>query len=100
MIRLPAGRLHRDLFPVEGQIAAEEHIYRQAENVHLEKLEAFLALYKEGMSPAAWASWRLRDWARVLPEKTRRGMGVLIWRLSQSSGAGFLRGGKAAGPKP
>lgn len=40
------------------------HIYQQAEDAHLEKLEAFLALYKEGLSPVActalselWRAW-------------------------------------------
>ncbi|MDM8350520.1 elongation factor P maturation arginine rhamnosyltransferase EarP [Pseudomonas sp. sp1636] len=40
------------------------HIYEQQENVHLEKLEAFLALYTQGLSPAAgatltalWQAW-------------------------------------------
>jgi uncharacterized repeat protein (TIGR03837 family) len=40
------------------------HIYRQEEAAHLEKLEAFLTLYKEGLSPAAgealsgfWRAW-------------------------------------------
>ena len=48
------------------------HIYRQAENAHLEKLEAFLALYKEGLSPAASAAltgfWRAWNAGEALGE--------------------------------
>lgn len=40
------------------------HIYRQDEDTHLDKLEAFLALYTQALSPAAkaavlalWRAW-------------------------------------------
>ena len=40
------------------------HIYKQEDDAHLEKLEAFLTLYREGLSPAAktalhdfWMAW-------------------------------------------
>ena len=40
------------------------HIYQQEEDIHLDKLEAFLALYTQGLSPAAgqaladlWRAW-------------------------------------------
>ncbi len=40
------------------------HIYKQADDAHLEKLQAFLALYQQGLSPAAqaalsdfWMAW-------------------------------------------
>ena len=44
------------------------HIYRQEEDIHLDKLDAFLALYTEGLSPSAkeainglWRAWNAGD---------------------------------------
>jgi uncharacterized repeat protein (TIGR03837 family) len=55
------------------------HIYQQHEDVHLDKLEAFLALYTQGLSPAAraaltalWQAWN-----------TGEGMGASWQALSQ-----------------
>ncbi|SDU99023.1 elongation factor P maturation arginine rhamnosyltransferase EarP [Pseudomonas mucidolens] len=54
------------------------HIYRQDEDIHLDKLDAFLALYTEGLSPAAkaalialWQAWNAdgdmaESWTRLL----------------------------------
>ncbi|KAA0943247.1 elongation factor P maturation arginine rhamnosyltransferase EarP [Pseudomonas sp. ANT_H14] len=61
------------------------HIYRQDEDIHLDKLDAFLALYTEGLSPAAkvalvdlWQAWNAggdmaKSWKMLLehwPEVT------------------------------
>ncbi|MFO2464068.1 elongation factor P maturation arginine rhamnosyltransferase EarP [Pseudomonas sp. 15FMM2] len=62
------------------------HIYRQDEDIHLDKLDAFLGLYTEGLSPAAkaalialWQAWNAdgdmaKSWTMLLehwPEMTR-----------------------------
>lgn len=61
------------------------HIYRQDEDIHLDKLDAFLTLYTQGLSPAAkaalialWQAWNAdgdmaASWTRLLehwPEVT------------------------------
>ena len=55
------------------------HIYQQDEDIHLDKLDAFLALYTKGLSPAAaeamnglWQAWNA---------------GQPIWRTLASSAA-------------
>jgi uncharacterized repeat protein (TIGR03837 family) len=73
------------------------HIYPQQENAHLEKLEAFLALYINGLSPAAstaltslWRAWNLgegvaENWLalqQVWPELTAH---AEAWCLEQAS---------------
>jgi len=75
------------------------HIYQQTENVHLEKLEAFLALYKEGLSPAAsealadfWRAWNNGEamadsWQRLLgswPEQAEHAEDWCLARASQT----------------
>lgn len=74
------------------------HIYRQEEATHLEKLEAFLALYKEGLSPAAgealsgfWRAWNggeelADDWQALLkswPELAEHAENWCLQRASQ-----------------
>lgn len=73
------------------------HIYQQQENVHLDKLEAFLALYINGLSPAAsaaltamWQAWNHGEgvgesWLalqQVWPELTTH---AEAWCLDQAS---------------
>jgi uncharacterized repeat protein (TIGR03837 family) len=74
------------------------HIYRQEDAAHLEKLEAFLALYKEGLSPAAgdalsgfWRAWNggeelADDWQALLkswPELAEHAENWCLQRASQ-----------------
>ena len=81
------------------------HIYQQTENVHLEKLEAFLALYKEGLSPAAsealagfWRAWNNGEamadsWQRLLgswPEQAAHAEDWCLARASQTDLAAAL----------
>ena len=75
------------------------HIYRQAENVHLEKLEAFLTLYKEGLSPAAsaaltgfWRAWNRGEalgehWHALLETWPEQADHAERWSLRQASQA-------------
>jgi uncharacterized repeat protein (TIGR03837 family) len=75
------------------------HIYRQAENAHLEKLEAFLALYKEGLSPAAsaaltafWCAWNTgaalgESWQALLETWPEQAEHAERWCLRQASQA-------------
>ncbi len=73
------------------------HIYRQDEDIHLDKLEAFLALYTRALSPAAraavqvlWRSWNTEAqmaeaWGELLlhwPEVTAH---AEQWCLEQGS---------------
>lgn len=81
------------------------HIYQQAENVHLEKLEAFLALYTAGMSPAAsealasfWRAWNCGEevadsWQALLrtwPEQAAHARNWPLERASQTDLAAAL----------
>jgi uncharacterized repeat protein (TIGR03837 family) len=73
------------------------HIYQQAEDVHLEKLEAFLALYKEGLSPAAgealsgcWRAWNTGEgmadsWQALLKSWPEQAAHAENWCLAQAS---------------
>ncbi|NWC95312.1 MULTISPECIES: elongation factor P maturation arginine rhamnosyltransferase EarP [unclassified Pseudomonas] len=73
------------------------HIYRQDEDIHLDKLDAFLELYTEGLSPAAktalvtlWQAWNAdgdmaQSWKMLLehwPEVTAH---AEKWALEQGS---------------
>ena len=75
------------------------HIYRQDEDIHLDKLDAFLELYTEGLSPAAktaltslWQAWNAdgnmaNSWKMLLehwPELTAH---AEKWCLEQGSQA-------------
>ena len=75
------------------------HIYEQADNAHLEKLEAFLALYKEGLSASAqaalvdlWRAWNTAEavgdgWQQLLqswPEQCRHAEDWCLQRASQA----------------
>jgi uncharacterized repeat protein (TIGR03837 family) len=81
------------------------HIYRQEEAAHLEKLEAFLTLYKEGLSPAAgealsgfWRAWNggeelADDWQALLncwPELAEHAESWCLRRASQPDLAAAL----------
>lgn len=75
------------------------HIYAQADNAHLEKLDAFLALYKEGLSAAAqvalvglWHAWNSNgaigeSWQQMLescPEQAEHAKDWCLQRASQA----------------
>jgi uncharacterized repeat protein (TIGR03837 family) len=81
------------------------HIYWQEDAAHLEKLEAFLALYKEGLSPAAgealsgfWRAWNggeelADDWQALLkswPELVEHAEHWCLQRASQADLAAAL----------
>jgi uncharacterized repeat protein (TIGR03837 family) len=73
------------------------HIYRQAEDVHLEKLEAFLVLYTEGLSPSAsaalkgfWHAWNAGEalgepWQALLDSWPELAEHAERWCLRQAS---------------
>ena len=73
------------------------HIYRQEDAAHLEKLEAFLALYKEGLSPAAgealsgfWRAWNggeelADDWQALLKSWPELAEHAEKWCLQRAS---------------
>lgn len=75
------------------------HIYEQEENAHWDKLEAFLALYAKGLSPAAsaaleglWRAWNADEamgvsWNRLLqvwPELAEHAERWCLQRASQT----------------
>jgi uncharacterized repeat protein (TIGR03837 family) len=81
------------------------HIYQQQENVHLDKLEAFLALYINGLSPAAsaaltamWQAWNHGEgvgesWLalqQVWPELTTHAEAWCLDKASQTDLAAAL----------
>jgi uncharacterized repeat protein (TIGR03837 family) len=81
------------------------HIYQQADDAHLEKLEAFLALYKEGLSADAlravtelWQAWNTaqpveESWNQLLqnwPEQQRHAENWCLQRASQPDLAAAL----------
>ena len=85
---------------VRGQWAGRPllwHIYRQAEDAHLEKLDAFLALYIEGLSPAAsaaltgfWHAWNAgqalgEPWQALLENWPELAEHAERWCLRQAS---------------
>jgi uncharacterized repeat protein (TIGR03837 family) len=73
------------------------HIYKQEEQAHLEKLQAFLELYKEGLSPAAssalsnlWGAWNVgvgmgQSWRAVLDHWPELDAHAEQWCLQQGS---------------
>ncbi|WP_137886838.1 elongation factor P maturation arginine rhamnosyltransferase EarP [Pseudomonas sp. 2FE] len=73
------------------------HIYQQDEDVHLDKLEAFLALYTVGLSPAAsaalsglWRAWNAGEgmaesWQALLQEWPEVAEHAEKWCLGQAS---------------
>jgi len=73
------------------------HIYRQEEDVHLDKLDAFLALYTEGLSPPAkaamtglWRAWNAGEgmaesWQALLQEWPEVAEHAEKWCLRQAS---------------
>ncbi|WP_137817761.1 elongation factor P maturation arginine rhamnosyltransferase EarP [Pseudomonas sp. 2FG] len=73
------------------------HIYQQQEDVHLDKLEAFLALYTEGLSPPAkaamtglWRAWNAGEgmgesWQALLQEWLEVAEHAEKWCLGQAS---------------
>lgn len=73
------------------------HIYIQEEQAHLEKLEAFLALYRQGLSPAAdaalsglWRAWNggagmADSWQAVQDEAPELAAHAERWCLQQAS---------------
>lgn len=73
------------------------HIYRQAEDAHLDKLEAFLALYIEGLSPTAsaaltgfWRAWNTDEalgdsWRALLESWPELAEHAERWCLRQAS---------------
>ncbi|MCY1544340.1 hypothetical protein D9M68_802170 [compost metagenome] len=75
------------------------HIYQQAEGVHLEKLDAFLALYTRGLSPAAsaalnglWRAWNTDEgvgegWQALLQVWPELAEHAENWCLEQASQA-------------
>ncbi|WP_445941095.1 elongation factor P maturation arginine rhamnosyltransferase EarP [Pseudomonas sp.] len=75
------------------------HIYQQADNAHLEKLEAFLTLYKEGLPVSAqialvdlWRAWNAGEavgdsWKQLLhswPEQRKHAEHWCLQRASQA----------------
>lgn len=75
------------------------HIYQQADNAHLEKLEAFLALYKEGLSASAqaalvdlWRAWNTGEavdesWAQLLQSWPEQQAHAEDWCLERAAQA-------------
>lgn len=75
------------------------HIYQQEEDVHLDKLEAFLALYTVGLSPPAkaamtglWRAWNAGEgmaesWQALLQEWPEVAEHAEKWCLGQASQA-------------
>ena len=81
------------------------HIYQQTDDAHLEKLEAFLALYKEGLSADAqraltelWQAWNTaqpveESWNQLLqnwPEQQQHAENWCLQRASQPDLAAAL----------
>ncbi len=75
------------------------HIYRQDEDIHLDKLDAFLALYTAGLSPAAraaqvalWQAWNTdgdmaQPWKMLLEHWPEVSQHAQTWCLEQASQA-------------
>ena len=75
------------------------HIYKQADDAHLDKLEAFLALYKEGLSAEAqtaltdlWQAWNCdapvaESWSRLLEYWPEHATHAQDWSLRRASQA-------------
>jgi uncharacterized repeat protein (TIGR03837 family) len=75
------------------------HIYEQDEGAHWDKLEAFLALYTKGLSPAArealeglWRAWNAGEtmgasWQAVLQVRPELAEHAERWSLQQASQA-------------
>ncbi|CAN7549101.1 elongation factor P maturation arginine rhamnosyltransferase EarP [Pseudomonas sp. LjRoot71] len=75
------------------------HIYQQADDVHLEKLDAFLELYKEGLSADAqaaltrfWHAWNTggavaQNWNQLLQSWPEQQEHAENWCLKQGSRA-------------
>ncbi|WP_024618156.1 elongation factor P maturation arginine rhamnosyltransferase EarP [Pseudomonas kilonensis] len=75
------------------------HIYQQEEDVHLEKLEAFLRLYNQGLSPAAqkatsglWRAWNAgqdmtEHWKASREQQQELAEHAQAWCLEQASRA-------------
>lgn len=75
------------------------HIYRQDEDIHLDKLDAFLALYTAGLSPAAraaqvalWQAWNTdgdmaKPWKMLLEHWPEASQHAQTWCLEQASQA-------------
>ncbi|AUO22222.1 MULTISPECIES: elongation factor P maturation arginine rhamnosyltransferase EarP [unclassified Pseudomonas] len=73
------------------------HIYRQDEDIHLDKLDAFLELYTEGLSPAAkvalvglWQAWNADGdmalcWKMLLEHWPEVTANAEKWALEQAS---------------
>jgi uncharacterized repeat protein (TIGR03837 family) len=73
------------------------HIYRQDEDIHLDKLDAFLELYTEGLSPAAkvalvglWQAWNADGdmalcWKMLLEHWPEATANAEKWALEQAS---------------
>ncbi|MDY7531960.1 elongation factor P maturation arginine rhamnosyltransferase EarP [Pseudomonas sp. Bout1] len=73
------------------------HIYRQDEDIHLDKLDAFLELYTEGLSPAAkaalvtlWQAWNAdgdmaQSWKMLLEHWPEVTANAEKWALEQGS---------------
>jgi uncharacterized repeat protein (TIGR03837 family) len=73
------------------------HIYRQDEDIHLDKLDAFLELYTEGLSPAAktalvslWQAWNAdgdmaNSWKMLLEHWPEVTANAEKWALEQGS---------------
>ncbi|MCS3416334.1 putative repeat protein (TIGR03837 family) [Pseudomonas sp. BIGb0450] len=73
------------------------HIYRQDEDIHLDKLDAFLELYTEGLSPAAkvalvtlWQAWNAdgdmaHSWKMLLEHWPEVTANAEKWALEQGS---------------
>ncbi|MBV6661254.1 elongation factor P maturation arginine rhamnosyltransferase EarP [Pseudomonas yamanorum] len=71
------------------------HIYRQDEDIHLDKLDAFLELYTEGLSPAAktalvslWQAWNAdgdmaHSWKMLLEHWPEVSANAEKWALEQ-----------------
>lgn len=75
------------------------HIYEQADNAHLEKLDAFLALYKEGLSADGqralvelWYAWNTgqsvkESWSQLLQRWPEQQTHAEQWCLQRASQA-------------